>query len=78
MQLASGEILRADIIIGADGERGLCRRLVLGREERVRPSGIAMFEYVYFLSPPSDSLTLRQRTQHPIWVADSNTGDVAR
>ena len=52
MQLASGEILRADIIIGADGERGLCRRLVLGREERVRPSGIAMFEYVYFLSPP--------------------------
>lgn len=46
MQLDSGEILQADVIIGADGERGLCRRLVLGREERVQPSGFAMFEYV--------------------------------
>lgn len=58
MQLASGEILRADIIIGADGERGLCRRLVLGRDERVRPSGLAMFECVAPSSLPSLALML--------------------
>ncbi|KAH9918837.1 FAD/NAD-P-binding domain-containing protein [Fomitopsis serialis] len=44
VKLASGEIMRADLIIGADGERGMCRRMVLGREERIQPSGMVLFE----------------------------------
>ncbi|KZT09779.1 FAD/NAD(P)-binding domain-containing protein [Laetiporus sulphureus 93-53] len=47
VRLASGEVLSADVIIGADGERGICRRLVLGRNERVVPSGMSLFDATY-------------------------------
>ncbi|KZT66461.1 FAD/NAD(P)-binding domain-containing protein [Daedalea quercina L-15889] len=44
VKLDSGEVLQADIIIGADGETGLCRRLVLGREECLQSSGLMFFD----------------------------------
>lgn len=46
VSLSSGEVLSADVIIGADGERGMCRRMVLGRAERIAPTGVTLFEYV--------------------------------
>jgi len=44
--LVSGEVLSADVILGADGERGMCRRIVRGRPERITPTGYSLFEYV--------------------------------
>lgn len=48
--LSTGEVLTGDVIIGADGERGLCRRLVLGRPERVTSSGVTLYECVQLIS----------------------------
>lgn len=45
--LSTGEVLTGDVIIGADGERGLCRRLVLGRPERVTSSGVTLYDTIY-------------------------------
>ncbi|KAI0346928.1 FAD/NAD(P)-binding domain-containing protein [Trametopsis cervina] len=41
--LASGEVITADIIIGADGPRSLVRELVLGEPDDPRPDGITVF-----------------------------------
>ncbi|KZT63264.1 FAD/NAD(P)-binding domain-containing protein [Daedalea quercina L-15889] len=79
VMLESGEILRADIIIGADGERGLCRRLVLGREERVQKSGLTFFDMQF----PGESATVNMDPQekerllevisdNPIYVSVGN------
>lgn len=45
--IASGEILTADVLIGADGQWGLCRQAVMeanGESERVMPLGITMYK----------------------------------
>ncbi|KZT02548.1 FAD/NAD(P)-binding domain-containing protein [Laetiporus sulphureus 93-53] len=50
VKLASGEVLTADVIIGADGENGLARRIVIGRQDHGTPVGLTMFEYVTFFT----------------------------
>ena len=45
--LASGEVLTADVLIGADGQWGLSRQAVMdsnGESERVTPLGITMYK----------------------------------
>ncbi|CCL99274.1 uncharacterized protein FIBRA_01289 [Fibroporia radiculosa] len=42
--LASGEILTADVILGADGERGACRRILFERNERVVSTGAVLYD----------------------------------
>lgn len=44
--LASGEVLRADVIVGADGRNGLCRELLLECQPAPRSSytGITMYK----------------------------------
>jgi 2-polyprenyl-6-methoxyphenol hydroxylase-like FAD-dependent oxidoreductase len=49
VRLASGEVLNADIIIGADGSNGICRAILLP-EDPPTPTGLMLFKYV--LPPP--------------------------
>jgi salicylate hydroxylase len=49
VRLASGEVLKADIIIGADGSQGICRALVVPQDPP-KTTGIMLFKYV--LPPP--------------------------
>ncbi|KAH9948607.1 FAD/NAD-P-binding domain-containing protein [Amylocystis lapponica] len=44
VRLSSGEVLKADVIIGADGVRGRCRAAVTGHEERGTPIGVSMYD----------------------------------
>ncbi|KAI0692644.1 FAD/NAD(P)-binding domain-containing protein [Cytidiella melzeri] len=54
--LASGEVITADIVIGADGPRSLVRKVVLGEEDDPRPEGVTVFGAVvpasYMLNDP--------------------------
>lgn len=43
VKLSTGEVLTADIIIGADGPRSLVRSVVLRREDDAKPSGFTIF-----------------------------------
>jgi salicylate hydroxylase len=43
VRLASGEIIAADMIIGADGPRSLVRETVLGKRDDPKPTGITVF-----------------------------------
>ena len=49
VRLASGEVLEADIIIGADGSHGICRSIILPQDPP-KPTGLTLFMYV--VSPP--------------------------
>jgi salicylate hydroxylase len=49
VRLASGEVLKADIIIGADGSHGICRAILLP-QDHPQPTGVTLFKYV--LPPP--------------------------
>ena len=44
--LESGEKIGGDVIVGADGEFGLCRAAVIGQPVFGAPTGVAMYEYV--------------------------------
>ncbi|KAJ8468757.1 hypothetical protein ONZ51_g9445 [Trametes cubensis] len=46
VELATGEVLTGDVIVGADGEYGPCRTAVLGKEVRGNPTGLAMYDTV--------------------------------
>ena len=41
--LSTGEVLTADIVIGADGPRSMIREVVLERENEADPTGITVF-----------------------------------
>lgn len=43
LRLASGEVIQADVIVGADGSRGLCRKLVFPNDPPVG-TGAMIFE----------------------------------
>ena len=45
LRLASGEIIQADVIIGADSTSGLCRKLVCP-EDPPTGTGAMLLEYV--------------------------------
>lgn len=49
VRLASGEVLKADVIIGADGSHGICRAILLPQDPP-KPTGLTLFKYV--LRPP--------------------------
>ena len=42
--LETGEEMSAQVLIGADGEFGACRTLVLGKEVVGKPTGLAVYE----------------------------------
>lgn len=41
--LDSGEVVHADVIIGADGIKSICREMVLGFEDKPKLSGCELF-----------------------------------
>jgi salicylate hydroxylase len=55
VRLASGEVLKADVIIGADGSHGICRAILLPQDPP-KPTGLTLFKYVL---PPPFSPVLR-------------------
>ncbi|KAI0763338.1 hypothetical protein BD413DRAFT_583934 [Trametes elegans] len=68
VELATGETLTGDVIVGADGEHGLSRTAVLGREVRGRPTGLAMYDTIVpgkHLPPHLDGL----RDSNGVFVA---------
>jgi hypothetical protein len=48
VRLASGEVLKADLIIGADGSHGICRSILLPQDPP-KPTGITLFKYLFSL-----------------------------
>ena len=42
--LATGEEISADVIVGADGEHGVSRTEVIGRQMPGTPTGLALYE----------------------------------
>jgi salicylate hydroxylase len=42
--LSSGDSLVADVIVGADGSYGMCRKLVAGGENKGSPSGYVLYQ----------------------------------
>jgi salicylate hydroxylase len=45
VRLASGEVLHADVIIGADGSQGMCRALVVPQDPP-NATGVMLFKWV--------------------------------
>jgi hypothetical protein len=46
VRLASGEVLKADVIIGADGSHGICRAILLPQDPPKR-TGLTLFKYLF-------------------------------
>jgi 2-polyprenyl-6-methoxyphenol hydroxylase-like FAD-dependent oxidoreductase len=46
VRLATGEVIEADVIIGADGSQGMCRRLVVSQDPP-KSTGVMLFKYVF-------------------------------
>jgi salicylate hydroxylase len=46
LRLATGEVIEADIIIGADGSQGMCRRLVVSQDPP-KATGVTLFKYAF-------------------------------
>jgi salicylate hydroxylase len=44
--LADGEVIEGDVIVGADGSRGIMRNAVFKSKEQVKETGLALFRYV--------------------------------
>lgn len=44
VRLESGEVIEADVIVGADGSESVVRREILGQEIRPTPFGLAVFK----------------------------------
>lgn len=45
-KLASGETVKCDLIIGADGVKSIIREAVIGRKDHAVPTGDAAYRYV--------------------------------
>lgn len=46
LRLATGEVIEADVIIGADGSQGLCRRLIVPQDPP-KSTGVMLFKYAF-------------------------------
>jgi salicylate hydroxylase len=71
LRLSTGEVCEADLILGADGERSRCRRILLGREDPPYSPG----DVVYRISVPTANITendlawdLKNRSTVNFWI----------
>ena len=46
LTLSSGEVIRCDLIVGADGVKSMIREVVVGGPDRPRPTGDAAYRCV--------------------------------
>ena len=65
VSLSSGEILKADLIIGADGVKSMCREIVLGAPVKATPTGDAAYRAIIPTSKMMDDPQLRELVETP-------------
>ncbi|KAI0692489.1 FAD/NAD(P)-binding domain-containing protein [Cytidiella melzeri] len=74
VRLASGEIVSADIIIGADGPRSMVREIVLGEKDEPQPTGITVFGAVVPASEMEKDAELERLVKAEEWPLIMGTG----
>ena len=70
--LASGEVLRADVIVGADGVKSLLQKAVTGRNDAPVPTGDAAYRAIISTDPMLQDPELRPFVETPemtAWMA---------
>lgn len=72
--IANGERLTADCVFAAEGVKSAGRKIVLGFEDRPKPSGYAVYRSWF----TSDELAKNERTKHLVVNGDSHTGFVRK
>ncbi|TFK86877.1 FAD/NAD-P-binding domain-containing protein [Polyporus arcularius HHB13444] len=87
VELASGEILSADVLVGADGEYGSSRTALLGERDVGTPTGLAVYdtlvpakhipEYAQKLSEKNGQFVAFGKGQAVVAYAIHGTDDVA-
>ncbi|ETI23633.1 hypothetical protein G647_05435 [Cladophialophora carrionii CBS 160.54] len=68
--IVNGERLTADCVFAAEGVKSAGRKIVLGFEDRPKPSGYAVYRAWF----SSDDLAKNERTKHLVNNGDSHTG----
>ncbi|EXJ83759.1 hypothetical protein A1O1_07385 [Capronia coronata CBS 617.96] len=68
--MVNGEKLTADCVLAAEGVKSPGRKIVLGFEDRPKPSGYAVYRSWF----PSDELARNERTKHLVVNGDSHSG----
>lgn len=63
--LQTGEVLHADLIIGADGVKSMCREIVLGEPVKATPTGDAAYRAVIPTSKMMEYPELRELVENP-------------
>lgn len=71
VRLASGEVLKADVIIGADGSQGICRAILLPQDPP-KPTGLTLFNSVIpadriYADPELRSLVEQEQVSQWAW-----------
>ena len=66
--LKSGEVMRADLIVGADGVKSYIQRVVSGKPNRAEPTGDAAYRATIPASLMMQDPELRQFIEHPQMV----------
>jgi salicylate hydroxylase len=69
--LASGEVVHADLLIGADGVKSLTREYVVGGPDKPKPTGDAAYRVLIpteKLLQDDDLRPLVERTESIIWM----------
>lgn len=65
LKLVSGEVLKADLIIGADGVKSMCRSIVLGAPTKATPTGDAAYRAIIPTSEMLKDPDLRPFVENP-------------
>ncbi|KIX09902.1 uncharacterized protein Z518_00983 [Rhinocladiella mackenziei CBS 650.93] len=68
--VVNGERMVADCVFAAEGVKSAGRKIVLGFEDRPKPSGYAVYRTWF----PSDDLAKNERTKHLVVNGDSHSG----
>ena len=65
IRLSSGDVYEGDIILGADGERSLCREKLLGHEDPLRSSGDMIYRFTVKMEKLRLHANLLYLVDHP-------------
>lgn len=63
--LSTGEVLSADLIVGADGVKSMCREIVLGAPVKATPTGDAAYRVTLPTSEMLKHPDLREFVENP-------------
>lgn len=65
LTLSTGEVLSADLIVGADGVKSMCREIVLGAPVKATPTGDAAYRVTLPTSEMLKHPDLREFVENP-------------